>query len=65
MLLEQYAFQIWPWSMFNLEHSSRLLLGQCGLGAYGPGPQIEAKISKKKKKKKKKKKEKKKKKSET
>ena len=28
MLLEQYAFQIWSWSIFNLECSSRLLMVQ-------------------------------------
>ena len=28
MLLEQYAFQIWCWSLFDLEGSSRLLITQ-------------------------------------
>ena len=28
LLLEQYAFQIWSWSIFNLECSSRLLMVQ-------------------------------------
>ena len=28
MLLEQYAFQIWSWSIFDLEYSSRLLMVQ-------------------------------------
>ena len=28
MLLEQYVFQIWSWSIFNLEYSSRLLMVQ-------------------------------------
>ena len=28
MLLEQYAFQIWSWSIFNLEYFSRLLMVQ-------------------------------------
>ena len=28
MLLEQYAFQIWSWSIFSLEYSSRLLMVQ-------------------------------------
>ena len=28
MLLEQYAFQIWSWSIFNLENSFRLLMVQ-------------------------------------
>ena len=32
MLLEQCAFQIWSWSTFDLEYSSRV-----GPGAYGPG----------------------------
>ena len=26
MLLEHYAFQMWSWSIFNLEYSSRLLI---------------------------------------
>ena len=26
MLLEQYAFQIWSWSIFDLQYSSRLLM---------------------------------------
>ena len=28
MLLEQYAFQTWSWSIFNLKYSSRLLMVQ-------------------------------------
>ena len=45
MLLEQSAFQIWSWSIFDLENSFRLLMvrdhfgpGAYGPGAYGPGP---------------------------
>ena len=44
MRLEQCAFQIWSWSIFDLENYFRLLMVQ---GPYGPGAKVEAKISKK------------------
>ena len=54
MLLEQYAFQVWSWSIFNLEYSSRLLMVRDhkvlmvqNLGPYGPWPYYRAKIAQK------------------
>ena len=43
MLLEQNAFQMWSWSIFNLEYSSRLLMVQ-GLKVLMV---VESKMSKK------------------
>ena len=42
MLLEQYAFQIWSWSISNLEYSSRLVMVQDPNGPepYGRGQNL-------------------------